>query len=208
MTSTLVHLALAALIAGTLLGDEFDERSLLVVLAATAVIDLDVVAGWWLPGGHRSVLHNVFVPGVAAAALYWDTHREESWVLSRWGARGRRVGWTSVVCVALAGIGLDLVTGGANLFYPLHDQFYQASGKLVYSTQDGIVQTFVEGAERGSSSEVHVRSGVDPTPGEESADVDRIFPVAYSAMELLVLVVGTVTAGVRLWETRRETRGE
>jgi len=113
--------------------------------------------------------------------------------------------------VVLAGIGPDLVGAGANILYPIHDQFYAFNGKLELSTQRGLVQTFVDlgsqasdggGAGVGSTAEVHISSGVDPTRGPEPADVDRVFPVVRSGTQLLLVVTSMVVVGGRLVERR------
>ncbi|MFC6798790.1 MULTISPECIES: metal-dependent hydrolase [unclassified Haladaptatus] len=207
MPSTVVHLALAGLLAAGLLGDAFDRRALAVVLGVTIIPDLDVFAGFFVDGGHRSVLHTFLIPLAAAGVVYLDTRRESSWLAERWGRRGVRVAWVSIVAFAVAGIGLDLFTAGANVFYPVHDQFYRVSGELIYSTNRGLVQTFVDFSTGspdpgaiGSSSEVHVNSGIDPNRGAEPEGVDRIFPVAQSGWQLLLIV----TSCIVLWGRLRE----
>jgi hypothetical protein len=207
--STVVHCALAGLLAAGLLGDAFDARAVAIVLAATIVPDLDAFAGFVIPGGHRSMLHTLLLPLGAAALLYADTHlREESFVRGRWRARGVRVAWVSIAAVAFAAIGLDLVAGGVNLFYPIRDQFYALSGELLFSNNRGLVQTFVElgggeaEAARGSSEQYRIGSGVDPTRGAEPENVERIFPVAQAGWQLLLIVTSTFVLGARLWERR------
>jgi hypothetical protein len=207
--STVVHCALAGLLAAGLLGDAFDARAVAIVLAATIVPDLDAFAGFVIPGGHRSMLHTLLLPLGAAALLYADTHlREESFVRGRWRARGVRVAWVSIAAVAFAAIGLDLVAGGVNLLYPIHDQFYTLSGELLFSNNRGLVQTFVElgggeaEAARGSSEQYRIGSGVDPTRGAEPENVERIFPVAQAGWQLLLIVTSTFVLGARLWERR------
>ena len=210
MPSTVVHCALAGLLAAGLLGDRFDARAVAIVLAATIVPDLDVVAGFLIPGGHRSVLHTLLLPLAGAVLLVYDTRiRKCSFVRRRWHARGVRVAWVSIAAVAFASIGLDLVAGGVNLFYPLHDQFYELSGEFVFSNDRGLVQTFVDlggsgggEAARGSTEQVHINSGVDPTRGAESETVERIFPVAQSGWQLLLILTSVFVLAVRLWETR------
>lgn len=206
MPSTVVHCALAGLLAAGLLGDDFDARAVAVVLLATVLPDLDAFAGFLIPGGHRSVLHTLLVPLGVGAILYYDTHhRERSFVRTRWNGRGVRIVWVSVAAVAFAGIGLDLVGGGVNLFYPLYDQFYELSGEFVLSNNRGVVQTFVElggDAARGSSSEVHINSGIDPNRGREPKNVERVFPVAQSGWQLLLILTSVFVLTVRLWETR------
>jgi hypothetical protein len=204
MASTVVHLALGVLIAAGLLGDEFDARSLAVVLVAVAIPDLDAFAGFVLPGGHRALLHSLLLPVGLGALLYHDTtFRERSVVLARWGERGVRVAWVALAAVVLAAIGLDVVTGDVNLLYPLHDQFYRIDGKLVISNQRGIVQTFVEQeAATGTTETVHVTSGVDPNRGAEPENVERIFPIVRSGWQLLLVVTSVVVGGVRLRQSR------
>jgi hypothetical protein len=175
-------------------------------------------------------LHTLLIPLGAAAFVWFDTHvREGSWLRGRYGARGVHLAWVAVVVYAFAGIGLDLFTRfGANPFYPLHDQFYAVSGRLQYSTTVGWEQTFVElnlGAEsgatsgsggdaggggtrtveagqRGSTAEVHVNSGIDPTRGAEPENVERIFPVAQSGWQLLLVLTSAVVLVGKVAERR------
>jgi hypothetical protein len=119
-----------------------------------------------------------------------------------------RVAWVSIAAVAFAAIGLDLVAGGVNLFYPIRDQFYALSGELLFSNNRGLVQTFVElgggeaEAARGSSEQYRIGSGVDPTRGAEPENVERIFPVAQAGWQLLLIVTSMFVLGARLWERR------
>lgn len=196
-------MAFAGMIAAGLLGAAFDRRSLLVVLAATAVPDLDSFVALVATAGHRTALHTFVVPLIVALALWVDTRvRERSIVTARWGARGVRTAWVAVVCYAVAGIGLDLFAGGANPLWPLHDQLYVIDGKIELSSRRGIVQTFLEPAADGgaptpralgNSSEVRVTTGVDPGP----ESTDRVFPVVRSGWHLLVLLTGTAVTAAR-----------
>jgi hypothetical protein len=208
MPSTVVHLALAGLLAAGLLGRAFGPRAVAVVFAATAIPDLDVFAGLLVAGTHRAALHTLLWPALAALLVWWDVNREDSWLRGAYGDWGVRVAWVSILCVVVAGIGLDLVGAGANLLYPVVDQFYMLQGTLELSTQRGLVQTFVEFGESagpkaiGSTQEVHIRSGVDPTRGAEPENVDRVFPVARSGWQLLLIVAGAIVVGGRLAERR------
>jgi hypothetical protein len=209
MASTVVHLAFAGMIAAALLGAAFDRRALLLVFAATAVPDLDSFLPLLSLGGHRAALHTLLLPLGLALVLVVDTvGRDRSALRARWGARGVRIAWVSIVCMAVAGIGLDLFTpGGANPLWPLHDQFYVIDGRLELSSRRGIVQTFLEwgngGGPRptalGSTEDVTVTTGVDPGPGATGDDgrVDRIFPIARSGAQLLLLLVGTAVTIAR-----------
>ena len=202
MPSLVVHYAFVGLLAATVLGAAFDRRSLLVALVVVTVPDIDAFIALFYSVGHRAATTNLVIPALGAAALAVDLYgREESYVRRRWGAYGVRLAWFCVVVYAVGHVLLDAITGGANLFWPLHDQFYSISGRLELSSQRGVVQTFVEGSSgMGDSTEIQMSTGVDPDPGGDApADepVDRIFPIARSGWELYVLVVGTLATAAR-----------
>jgi hypothetical protein len=211
MPGTVVHMAFAGMLAAALLGTAYDRRALLVVVAVTAIPDLDSFIALVATAGHRTALHNVVVPGIAALVLWVDTARgDRSVVLDRFGHRGVRVAWVALFAYVAAGVGLDFVSGAVNPLYPIHDQFYTLDGKIELSDQRGIIQTFVEtnpdsgGVPQpqnfGSSQEVNLSTGVDPDPDGTSTDPDpeRIFPIVRSGWQLLVLVVGTAVSIARL----------
>ena len=217
MPSTVVHCALAGLLAAALLGPAFSRRSVAAVLGAAVVPDLDVLGGFLLPGTHRALLHTFLIPLALAALVHYDARvRERSRLRDRWGAAGVRVAWVCLLAYAVAGIGLDLFVGGANPLYPVHDQFYRLNGGLEYSTRRGWVQTFVEfgsgevdAGRVGSTDEVHVPSGVDPTRGAEPEEVDRVFPVVRSGWQLLLVVTSLIALAGRALDARRYSdRGE
>jgi hypothetical protein len=202
-----VHLAFAGMIAAALLGPAFGRRALLVILVITALPDLDAFVALVSTAGHRTALHTLVFPAVIAGGIIYDTRiRDRSWLDSTLDGHGVRVACVSVLCLAVAGIGLDLFSaGGANPLWPLYDQLYVIDGKIELSSRRGLVQTFVdfstdspvpEPPSLGSSEEVTITTGVDPAPVEGDDPVDRIFPIARSGWQLLLLVVGTaVTAG-------------
>jgi membrane-bound metal-dependent hydrolase YbcI (DUF457 family) len=208
MPSTVVHLAFAGLLAAALLDDAFSRRSLAAVFAVVIFADLDVFVGLVVPGAHRAAFHTLLLPVVAGGLLYVDARRDRSWLRARFGDHAPRVAWTAVAAFVFAAVGLDLFTNwGANPFYPLVDQFYSVGGTLEYSTQRGLVQTFVEiggpdpGPEQlGSTADYHVNSGIDPTRGAEPENVDRVFPVAQSGWQLLLVL----TSPVVLWARARQ----
>ncbi|MFC7156657.1 metal-dependent hydrolase [Halomarina halobia] len=220
MPSLLVHVVLGLLLGAALLRERLTRRAALAVVAATAFPDLDAFAGLYVPGSHRALLHTLVIPAALAVALAIDTHlRDEGFVLSRFGSHGVQIAWACLLAYAVAGIGLDLVNGGANVLYPIHDQFYDLDGAIVYSTTDGFVQTYVQstglaaggdvgggaiyvtGGERtgavdagqfGSSGEVHVSSPVDPVPGPEPPGTERVFTIVKTGWQLLLLFAGVV----------------
>jgi hypothetical protein len=210
MPSLVVHLALAGLLAAGLLGSAFDRRSLLVVLAGVVFADTDVFLGYVFHGAHRSAFHNLVLPLAVAGIAYYDVRvRDESWLRTQFGRTAPKVLGVAVVVFVFAGIGLDFVTGGANIFYPLHDQFYYLNGRFILSNQRGIVQTFltldqggISAHTVGSTENVHMGSGFDPTAGRDPRRVERIFPVVGSGWQLLLLVTSTVVVGSRLWDER------
>lgn len=207
MPSTVVHLAVAALLASALLGRAFRPRTVAVVLLAVALVDADAFVGLYLPGAHRSLFHTLLLPAGAAAALLVDTRlRDRSALRERWGGDAERVAWVVVAAVLFAGVFPDLFTNGVNAFYPLHDRFYTVDGRLVLSTQEGVVQTFVQGAPETvrTTENLHYRTGVDPSRGAEPENVDRRFPVVNGGWQLMLVLVGAVTLAARLWETRGE----
>jgi len=202
--STLVHLALGALIAAALLEDAFDARALGVVLLATAVPDLDTFVGFAVPGAHRAALHTLLVPALAAGAIAYDLRREDSWLRAR-GGRAVRIAWVSVVAFTFAGIGPDLFFNGVNLLYPLHDRFYEVNGRVLVSNQQGLVQTLWEGEKstQGTTGNTHYPTGVDPVQGEDPENVERVFPIATSGLQVLLLTTGAAVTSARLWLNRR-----
>lgn len=225
MPSTVVHLAIAGLLAAALLAEDFDWRGLLVVCGAVAFIDLDTVVGLWITGAHRALFHTLLLPGIVMAFLVWDTRvRSESALRTRYDDRGVRVAWVSFVAIVFAGIGPDLFFNGANVFYPIHDQFYKLNGEVLLSTKDGFVQTFVDlsppepsggggasggggqSAALGSTQEKQYWTGVDPNPGEAGAETDtvveRTFPVVRSGHQALLVLTSAFVVGTRLVRNR------
>lgn len=207
MPSTVVHVAVAGLVGCALLADDFGPRAIGAVLLAAALPDLDTFAGFVLPGAHRSLLHTLLFPALLAGLLLWDTRlADASRLRARWGDAGPRVAWVAVAGLFAGGIAPDLFTNGVNAFYPLHDAFYSVNGELLLSDQRGVVQSFVElrSAQPPQTTEtVHYSTGVDPSPGREPANVERIFPVANSGTQLLLILLGTGSVLARLWADRR-----
>ena len=211
MPPTPVNVAFGVLMGAALLGAAFDRRSVLVVALAAALPDLDAVASLVVHGATNAALHNAFVPAAAAALVYWDAERrEESFLRARYGWRGVRVAWVAVAAFAVAGIGADLFNHEAvNLLYPVHDRFYAVFGRLLYSTQDGVVQTYVQfGGERllqspGTTANYHVPTWVNPTPGTDNpAGVERRLRLVESGWQAVVVAASAAVLAIRLREVR------
>ncbi|WP_254764471.1 metal-dependent hydrolase [Natrinema marinum] len=212
MPSTVVHVAFAGLLGVALLGDAFDTRKILFVMGCSALLDLDTLIGIVVPGTHRAALHNLWIVLVPAAVLLWDgAVREESFVRARWGETAPRVAWTTLAALLFAHVLFDAFFNGVNLFWPLHDRFYDLSGSLLLTDQRGLVQTFVElegsglaeTTARGTTENTHYRTGFDPTRGEPATGIERIFPIAGTGERFVLTVAGLTAVGVRILEDRR-----
>jgi len=210
MAPTLVAAAVGALLAAALLGAAFDRRSVATVVAAAVAPDLDAVASLVVPGATNALFHALWLPLLALSALYWDTAvGSDSRIRARFGWRGVRVAWVALAAVLVAGIGPDLFgSAGANLLYPLHDAYYRIDGRLVFSTQEGIVQTFValgaEGpgilplASPGTTESHAISTFVNPDgrPGL-ALGADRELSLVRNAWQLVVVAAAVATLGVR-----------
>ena len=218
MPSTVVHVGFALLLAAALLGPAYDRRALVVVVGAVAFLDLDAFVSLVVANTHRAAFHSLLLPGLAGALLYADTRlADRSRFHDRYGDRGVRIVWVSLVAVVVSGIGLDLFgASGVNLLYPLVDQFYAFTGSVEWRSTGGFVQTFVEvrppegsagGAggggtvdvgQKGSTREYRVATGVDPTEGRESPDVERTFPIVYAGWQVTLTLTGLVVTVLKL----------
>lgn len=210
MAPTLVNAAVGALLAAALLGAAFDRRSVAIVVAAAALADLDAVASLVIPGATNALLHNLWVPLLAGAALYWDgSVRDASWLRERAGWYGVRVAWVALAAFVVAGIGPELFgREGANLLYPVHDAYYHVHGRLVFSTQDGIVQTFVTRdaagpgilplQSPGTTASYAIPTWVNPDgrPGL-SLDTERRLYLVRTGWQAVVVAAATAMLAVR-----------
>lgn len=217
MAPTLVNVAFGVLLAAALLGPAFDRRSVGIVAAAAAAPDLDAVASLVVPGATNALFHTLLLPLAAGSVLYWDTIvRESSWVRERWGWRGVRIVWVSLAAVLVAGIGPELFGNeGVNLLYPLHDAYYLVAGRLVLSTQDGLVQTFVTlSAERpgllpleslGTTATYAIPTWVNPDgqPGL-ALGMDRELYLVRSGWQAVVVTAAAGMLVARGWRARQE----
>jgi hypothetical protein len=218
MPSTLVHVALGGLVGCALLGAAFSPRALVVVLAAVAAVDLDTFLGWIVLGAHRAAFHSFLLPIGLAVVVAWDVrYRSESALLAHYGDTAPRVAAVAIVALGFAGIGPDFVTNGVNVAWPVHDQFYELTGKTFLSDQRGFVQTFVDlgneravdSADLGSTQERQYTTGADTNPDRsgEPEVKERIFPLASSGTQLLLVATGAMVVAGRLRDHYRGPAG-
>jgi len=215
MPSLAVHYAVTGLFAATLLGAAFDKRSLALSLVVVTLPDADAFIALYSSVGHRAATTNLVIPTLLAVGLALDLYvRDESYVRDRWGSYGVRLAWFCVFVYAVGHVLFDaVVTGGANLLWPLHDEFFVLQGDLELSSQRGVVQTFIEWEERGgtnggvaasvdsygNTSSVQMSTAVNPgSNGADGGTPERIFPVARGGWQLYLLVVGTLVTAARL----------
>jgi hypothetical protein len=209
MPSTLVHVAVGGLLGAALLGPGFDRRAAAVVFAAAALPDLDALTSLVLPGTHRALFHTLLLPAALAAVIGYDARvRSASYLRTRYGPRGVRLAWVSVVALVGGGILPDLFTNGVNAFYPIHDAFYAVNGRLYVSSHHGLVQTFVDLSPADprparTTRNFYYVTGVDPRPGPDPADAERIFPLASSGIQLMLVLLSTFVVAARLRENER-----
>ena len=211
MPSTVVHVALAGIVGCALPGRAFSWRALLAVVGLTVFVDLDVFVGFVVVGAHRAAFHSLLFLAAIGVVLLADRSRgDDSTLRNRFGPTAHRVGAVAVVAALFGAIGPDLMTNGANLFWPVHDQFYAFNGEMYLSDRKGFVQTFVEleseepakSVSRGSTQETQYHTGVDTNP-DRSGDADvqeRVFPLADSGEQLLLVVTGAFVMASRLFD--------
>ncbi len=196
MPASTVHVGFGLLLAAGLLGKYYDRTALLVVVAALLLPEADALAGWVMAGAHRTLFHNYVFTAVLAAALWWDTRRETSWLRGRFGTYGVRVAWVAVFAHTFAHLALDWAhLDGINALWPLHDEFFRLEGELYVSSEAGLVQTFVDLEDVGfgggaSRAETHVATPADPTPDSDPGPVDRRVPIAVGGWQLYLVAVG------------------
>lgn len=214
MPPTLLSGAFGLLLGMALLGAAFSRRSITVVTAAAMLPDLDAVASLIILGATNSLLHNLWLPAIAGVVLYWDGKRATPWLRTRYGWCGQRVAWVALAAYVGAGIGVDLFSyEGVNLFYPVHDSFYGIAGWLIYSTQDGLIETYLGvGAGdtglhvAGTTATHHIPTWVNPTPGMSNPDgAERRVTLLKSGWQAVVVVTSIVAVTIRGLEQRVET---
>jgi len=220
MPSTVVHTAFALLVVAALL-DVVDRRLFAVIVVVLLVPELDTVAGWYIDGAHRALLHNVVFVAVTAGVLYWETNRDGSWLRSQVGDHGVWIGWVLLVAHTVAHLGLDWAhLDGINAFYPGYDRFFRLDGEFFVSTTEGLVQTFVEFEETtaadgttdieidvgtgGTTADTHVGNPAEPSDDPDDGAVDRRFPVAVQGWQLHLIASAAFTLLARRLQTPLE----
>ena len=215
MPSTLVAAGLAALLAAALLDErQFTGRALAVVVAAGVAPDLDALLDVAVEGLHNAALHNVWVPLLVGVAVRWDTRRDDSWLRGRYGTDGVRLAWVALAAYCVAGIALDFFhVESAAVLWPVHGRFLGVTGRLVYSTVDGVVFTLVEPSLAGG--ELLPKAGSGTVAGGEHVptflnpdDPDRDLVVIDAGWQLLVVLSGGAMAGWKLRQNTESTDNE
>lgn len=197
------------LVAAALLKDAYDRRALAVILLVLVLPEADTLAGPFLDGAHRALLHNLAIPFAVGLFLAYDTRlRTTSWLRNRFGPWGIRVAWVTLFVHLFAHLFLDWShLEGINLVYPLVDRFFHLDGELAVSTADGLVQTFVEiqfGEEEtavdagagGTTENTHVDNPVEPTDDPDE-DTPVIVPFTWNGWQLHLVVLGLFTLVAR-----------
>jgi len=212
MPSTVVHAGFALLLAAGLLKGAYDRRALALILVIVVLPEADTLAGPWIDGAHRALLHNLTIPIVVGVWLYWDTHHREpdqSWLRRRWGEWGVRVAWVALFVHLFAHVLLDYAhLEGINVFYPVYDRFFRLEGEIAISTSEGLIQTFVD-LERadigagGTTADTHVANPVELSPDPEPDD-PLLLPIADSGWQLYLVCAGLFVAIARRFQDRRD----
>lgn len=195
MVPSLVNAALGGLLAAALLGRAFDRRAVVLVVGAAVVPDLGSAAGVALGWTATAALRAVWLPLLAALVLLVDTRwRERSVLRTRYGWRGGRVAWVALASVSVAGIAPDLFgEPGVPLLYPLESVRYTIDGLLLFSTQEGVVQTLWAGGDTPGVLPLASTEGVvGPADG-------RLGTVALveAGWQAVVVVTGVLTLALR-----------
>lgn len=202
MPPVTVHIALGGLIGTVLLAEYFDTRSILIVMGAAGVSDLDVVFEVFMSGAHRTVFHTLILPLGLGIILGWDIYgRENSFIATRWDAYGIRVIWVSIVTLTLAQILLDSFGSGINAFWPLYDRFYMLSGDVSIIYNNGFQVDFVKIIELGTTADTYYGTGFDT----KNVGGKRRFPVALTTEQVALQIVCYGAIVHRIVAERRAT---
>lgn len=205
MPSTLVHMAIGALLGAAMLDEKLDKWAVLALMLAAMLPDVDSFISIFYPGMHRTLLHNLFFPALVFLPIFLDLQRENSFIEREWGEHAAHVMLACFVALTFAGIGLDAVGSGANLVWPVQDQYYHVSGVLVYEMPGGWENTLMDpdSSGRGSTGEMYYGTAVDPErPHGVDIGSQRRFPFFGNGMQLLFSMAAFLVVGYRLRSAR------
>lgn len=205
MPSLIPHAGLALLLAIGLLGRYYSKKAIALILVVLVFPELDTVLGLVIDGAHRTLLHNLLLPGVLATLLAWDSTWGPAWVHNRFGTTGVRIIWVAILAHTFAHVFLDWThLEGINLLWPLHDQFFKLEGELYLSNTDGLVQTFIDvttdpqtgeqtidAGGGGSRTETQVANPVQP--GSDAEPAGRRFLLVNQGWQLYLVFAGLFT---------------
>jgi len=196
MVPALVNAALGGLLAAALLGRAFDRQAVALVVGAAVVPGLGSAAGVALGWTAAAAVQAVWLPLLAALVLLVDTRwRERSVLRTRHGWRGVRVAWVALASASVAGVAPDLFgTPGVPLLYPLESVRYTVDGLLLYSTQEGVVQTLLTG---GDTPGILPLAGTEGVSGMTDGPPETI-AIVETGWQAVVVATGALTLSLRL----------
>ena len=196
MVPTLVNAALGGLLAAALLGRAFDRRTVALVVGAAVVPALGSAVGVALGWTSTAALQSAWLPLFGTLVLLVDTRwRDRSVLRARYGWHGVRVAWVALASVSVAGVAPDLFgTPGVPLLYPLESVRYSVDGLLLYSTQEGVVQTLSAGGETPGILPLASTGGVSGTTDGRPGAVALV----ETGWQAVVVVTGALTLSLRL----------
>jgi len=196
MVPTLVNAALGGLLAAALLGRAFDRRTVTLVVGAAVVPALGSAVGVELGWTSTAVLQSAWPPLLGALVLLVDTRwRDRSVLRAHYGWRGVRVAWVTLASVSVAGVAPDLFNEpGVPLLYPLESVRYTIDGLLLYSTQEGVVQTLSTGGDTPGILPLASTGGVSGTTDGRPGAVALV----ETGWQAVVVATGALTLSLRL----------
>jgi hypothetical protein len=196
MVPTLVNAALGGLLAAALLGRAFDRRTVALVGGAAVVPAFGSAVGVTLGWTSTAALQSAWLPLFGIVVLLVDTRwRDRSLLRARYGWHGVRVAWVALASMSVAGIAPDLFNEpGVPLLYPLESVRYTVDGLLLYSTQEGVVQTLSAGSDTPGILPLAGTGSVSGTTGGRPGAVVLV----ETGWQAVVIATGALTLSLRL----------
>lgn len=195
MASTVIHVSFAVIIACSLIPlEKFSYKSLIIVILPVALLDIDALAFVIKEGLHRSLLHNIIIPTVIIVLIYYDLSiSDESYIGNYYDKEYVMIiSFTSYIAVIFAGIAIDFASNGVNLFWPLYDHFYTLDGQFVFSSEEGVIQTFTDtffnSNKQVRTTDNHVyKTPINPAPKSDETS-PTIIHIAYTGWQVVIIL--------------------